>query len=75
MESSGNPLVGFLFIFLIWILPLILSYAICKEKNRSVVKGLFVTAALSIFGLGWFAAIGFWLGLKKRSKETGMLIA
>lgn len=44
--------------------PFFLSWKICNDRNRNVIKGLFVTLFF-----GWVATICFWLGLKTRRSD------
>lgn len=55
------------FLFVIFVLPFIVSYKIAKTRKRDIAKALFVT-----FFFGWFGSIGMWLALKTR-KGTKLL--
>jgi hypothetical protein len=55
------------FLFLFYVLPCIVSYKLCKDKNRNPWKGFVVTLIL-----GWFGTLGLWLALKTR-RPDGLL--
>jgi TctA family transporter len=50
--------VGFLELFVFFILPFIVSYKLCKKRGRNTTKGLFVT-----FFTGWLGTAIIWLFL------------
>jgi len=64
---------SFLLIFLFFGLPFIVTADQCNKKNRSVLKGLFLTGLLTPFFLGWVVAIGLWLSLKTRDRDSKTL--
>lgn len=68
-STQGDPATGFLILFLIYGLPLLMSGAICHEKHRNVWKGIFITLFF-----GWIATAGLWLALRKRDPVTKQLI-
>jgi hypothetical protein len=53
---------------LLIIAPIVLSMMICIERNRSPIKGAFITLFF-----GWFATIGLWLALKTRDARSKRL--
>ena len=67
-SQQGDPVVGIFIIVVLYVLPLFVSAAICKEKNRNPIKGIFITLFF-----GWLATVGLWLGLKTRDPVTGRL--
>jgi len=54
--------VGLIFVVYIW--PFMVTIEICKKRNRTVSKGVFIT----IF-LGWLGTAGIWLALKTRRPD------
>jgi hypothetical protein len=61
-------LVGFTLLGVLLVMPFVVTVQICKARNRSVPKGIFVT-----FLFGWIATVALWLGLKKR-RPDGVLV-
>lgn len=57
-----------LYLFIIVVLPFYISYLICKNRNRSVAKGMFITLCF-----GWASTIGMWLMLKKKVMREGVV--
>lgn len=55
-------------VFVLFFLPFFLSGRICHNRNRSVLKGLFVT--LFTF---WIGTAGLWLALRRRDPQTKQL--
>lgn len=68
-STQGDPTTGFLILFLIYGLPLLVSATICREKHRNVLKGVFITLFF-----GWIATAGLWLALRSRDPVTKQLI-
>ena len=58
-----------LIVFVLFFLPFFLSGRICYNRNRSIVKGLFVT--LFTF---WIGTVGLWLALRRRDPKSGQLL-
>lgn len=50
-----------LFLIFFWGLPIFICAKLCRVRNRSEAKGVFLGLCF-----GWLAAIGLWLGLKRR---------
>lgn len=63
MSHSILAFVGFLELFAIFGLPLIVSYKLCKKRGRNTTKGLFVTLCT-----GWLGTVIIWLFLADKRK-------
>lgn len=57
-----------LFFAFLYIVPCILCWEMCNNRNRNPWKGV-VLALL----FGWFAVLGIWMGLKRRNLKTLVL--
>lgn len=51
------------------ITPFVLTTRVCRNRNRSVLKGLFVTVFTS-----WIGTTFLWLALRRREPSTGQLL-
>lgn len=68
MQESSSILLTLIVIGAFFVMPFLVSAHICKTRNRSVAKGLFVTLFF-----GWIATACLWLALKTRDPQTGSL--
>lgn len=66
--ESLSILVGFTFLGVLLVMPFYVTAQICRARNRSVPKGMFVT-----FFFGWIATAVLWLGLKTRRPDGALV--
>lgn len=64
MNHPFLALIGFLELFLMFGLPFVVSYKLCKKRGRNTNKGLFVTLFT-----GWIGTAIIWLFLADKSKS------
>jgi len=57
-----------MYIFLVFILPILLGIGYAHNQNRSVFKSLIVTGLF-----GWIGLFGMFIFLKQRDPKTGFL--
>ena len=63
----GAGIVLFL-VFVLYLLPIMGACGICRQRNRSMLKGFVVTCFT-----GWIGFVLLWLGLKTRDPERKVL--
>jgi hypothetical protein len=64
----SSLIILYVYFFLIVLAPMTVCGWLCRERNRTVAKGIVV----GLLG-GWIAALVLWLGLRTRNPETQML--
>jgi hypothetical protein len=62
MTHEVLAFIGFLEIAALWILPMYVSYRLCKKRGRDTTKGIFVS-----FCTGWIGTVIIWLFLADKS--------
>lgn len=62
MSHAFLSIIGFLELFVIFVLPVIVSYKICKKRGRNTSKGIVVTLLT-----GWLGTLIIWLFLKPKA--------
>jgi hypothetical protein len=66
---------AFVYLFLCAIVPAALAAKLCQDKNRNPTKGFVVTFLPGLLGVGgWLVLLFLWLGLRRRSPDTGILM-